>query len=153
MNVRLVNDKAKADNHRAWCQGNKWQWDLQMLKWSFKTTLGDLQGDQSKVQLSKSPSFIVGQRDIRSTEFCMAVHNYDVVYIKGECRSAPWTFGVPCGYEWRDDYKDVSKPRTTIMEPSFIWGYVSFGLVLLALLGLIGFTWWALRKIRGRPVL
>jgi hypothetical protein len=32
-------------------------------------------------------------------------------------------------------------------------GYVSFGLVFLALLGLIGFTWWALRKIRGCPVL
>jgi hypothetical protein len=32
---------------------------LQMSKRSRKTTLGDLQGDQSKVQLSKSPSFIV----------------------------------------------------------------------------------------------
>jgi hypothetical protein len=32
---------------------------LQMSKRSRKTTLGNLQGDQSKVQLSKSPSFIV----------------------------------------------------------------------------------------------
>jgi hypothetical protein len=30
---------------------------LQMSKRSRKTTLGDLTGDQSKVQLSKSPSF------------------------------------------------------------------------------------------------
>jgi hypothetical protein len=29
----------------------------------------------------------------------VAVHNYDVVHIKGECQSAPQTFGVPCGYE------------------------------------------------------
>jgi hypothetical protein len=34
---------------------------LQMSKRSRETTLGDLQGDQSKVQLSKSPSFIVNQ--------------------------------------------------------------------------------------------
>jgi uncharacterized membrane protein YqjE len=40
-----------------------------------------------------------------------------------------------------------------IMEPSYIWGYMLFGLVLLVLLGLIGFTWWALRKIRGHLVL
>jgi hypothetical protein len=50
-------------------------------------------------------------------------------------------------------YKGVSKPRTRAMEGSYIYGYVSFGLVLLLLLGLIGFTWMALRKIRGRPVL
>jgi hypothetical protein len=39
------------------------------------------------------------------------------------------------------------------MDPSYIWGYVSFGLVLLALMGLVGFTWWALRKIQSRPVM
>jgi hypothetical protein len=33
--------------------------NLQRSKGSHKTTLGDLQRDQSKVQLSKSPSFIV----------------------------------------------------------------------------------------------
>jgi hypothetical protein len=37
---------------------------LQMLKGSPKTTLGDLQGDQSEVQLSKSLSFIVNQGGI-----------------------------------------------------------------------------------------
>jgi hypothetical protein len=37
---------------------------LQMSKQSHKTTLGDLQGDQSEVQLSKSPSFIVNQGGI-----------------------------------------------------------------------------------------
>jgi hypothetical protein len=36
---------------------------LQMSKRSFKTTLGDLQGDQSEIRLSKSPSFIVGQEE------------------------------------------------------------------------------------------
>jgi hypothetical protein len=50
-------------------------------------------------------------------------------------------------------YKGVSGSRTRTMEWSYIYGYVSFGLVLLLLLGLIGFTWMALRKIRGRPVL
>jgi hypothetical protein len=34
-----------------------------MSKRSPKTTLGDLQGDQSKVQLNKSPSFIVSQEE------------------------------------------------------------------------------------------
>jgi hypothetical protein len=29
----------------------------------------------------------------------VAVHNYDVVYIKGEYQSAPRMFRVPCGYE------------------------------------------------------
>jgi hypothetical protein len=33
--------------------------ELEMSKGSRKTTLGDLQGDQSEVQLHKSPSFIV----------------------------------------------------------------------------------------------
>jgi hypothetical protein len=37
---------------------------LQMSKGSLKTTLGDLQGDQSEVQLYKGPSFIVNQRGI-----------------------------------------------------------------------------------------
>jgi hypothetical protein len=39
---------------------------LQMSKQSRKTTLGDLQGDQSEVQLSKSPSFIVNQGGINN---------------------------------------------------------------------------------------
>jgi hypothetical protein len=85
-------------------------------------------------------------------EFRVAVYNYDVVHIKEEYRSAPRSFGVSCGYKKEDKYKVVSKPRTITMDPSYIWGYVSFGLVLLALLGLIGFTWWALRKIRSRSV-
>jgi hypothetical protein len=34
-----------------------------MSKESPETTLGDLQGDQSKVQLSKCPSFIVDLRE------------------------------------------------------------------------------------------
>jgi hypothetical protein len=77
----------------------------------------------------------------------MAVYNYDIVHIKGEYQSAPRVFGVPCGYRREDKYKVVSKPRTMTMDPSYIWGYISFGLVLLALLGLIGFTWMVLCKI------
>jgi hypothetical protein len=50
-----------------------------------------------------------------------------------------------------NEYKALSKLRTKIMDWSHIYGYVSFGLGLLFLLGLIGFTWVALRKIRGRP--
>jgi hypothetical protein len=36
---------------------------LQMSKRSPETTLGNLQGDQSEVQLSKSPSFIVSPEE------------------------------------------------------------------------------------------
>jgi hypothetical protein len=38
------------------------------------------------------------------------------------------------------------------MEPSYIYGYVSFGLVLLLLLGLIRFTWMVLHKIHSHPL-
>jgi hypothetical protein len=85
-------------------------------------------------------------------EFRVAVYNYDVVHIKGEYRSAPQSFRVLCGYKKEDKYKVVSKPRTITMDSFYIWGYVSVGLVLLALLGLIGFTWWVLRKIRSHSV-
>jgi hypothetical protein len=83
----------------------------------------------------------------------VAVYNYDIVHIKGEYWSAPRMFGVPCGCGWKDEYKDTPKLRIMTMDPSYIWGYVSFGLVLLALMGLGGFTWWALRKIRSRPMM
>jgi hypothetical protein len=33
------------------------------MSWYFKVTLGNLQGDQSKKQLTKCPSFIVRLRD------------------------------------------------------------------------------------------
>jgi hypothetical protein len=85
-------------------------------------------------------------------EFCVAVRNYDIVYIKGECWIALQISGVPCGYELENEYKDESKLRTKIMEWSYIYGYVSFELGLLFLLGLIRFTWMALSKIRGHPV-
>jgi hypothetical protein len=83
----------------------------------------------------------------------MAVHNYGVIRIKGNSRSALQTFGVPCGYRWKNEYKDTPKLRMMTMDPSYIWGYISFGLVLLALMGLVVFTWWVLRKIRSRPVM
>jgi hypothetical protein len=37
------------------------------------------------------------------------------------------------------------------MECVFIYGYVSFGLVVLFLIGLIVFTWVTLRKIHNVP--
>jgi hypothetical protein len=52
-----------------------------------------------------------------------------------------------------NEYKVLSKLRIRAMDWSYIYGYISFGLGLLFLLGLIGFTWMALRKIRSRPVL
>jgi hypothetical protein len=77
----------------------------------------------------------------------VAVGSYDIIYIKGECQIAPRADGVPCECELNHEYKDVSKLRTKVMEWSHIYGYVSFGLGLLFLLGLIRFTWVALRKI------
>jgi hypothetical protein len=85
-------------------------------------------------------------------EFHVAVCNYDVIYIKGECRIALWISRVLCGYELENEYKDECKLRPKIMEWSSIYGYVSFGLGLLFLLGLIRFTWMALHKIQGHPV-
>jgi hypothetical protein len=85
--------------------------------------------------------------------FRIAMRNYGITCIKGQSRSAPRMFGVPCGYVWKNKYKDTSKVRIETIDPSFIWGYVSVGLVLLALMGLVVFTWWALRKIRSRPVM
>jgi hypothetical protein len=46
-----------------------------------------------------------------------------------------------------NEYKVLSKLRTRAMDWSYIYGYISFGLGLPFLLGLIGFTWMALRKI------
>jgi hypothetical protein len=46
-----------------------------------------------------------------------------------------------------NEYKVLSQLRTRAMDWSYIYGYISFGLGLLFLLGLIGFTWMALRKI------
>jgi hypothetical protein len=62
-------------------------------------------------------------------------------------------FGVSCGYGWKNEYKDTPKLSIMTMDPSYIWGYVSSGLVLLALMGLVVFTGWALRKIRSHPVM
>jgi hypothetical protein len=77
----------------------------------------------------------------------VAVRNYDVIYIKGECQITQRVSRVPCGYELENEYKDTSKLRTKVMEWSYMYRYVSFGLGLLFLLGLIRFTWMALCKI------
>jgi hypothetical protein len=76
-----------------------------MSEQSPKTTLGYLQGDQSEIQLSKSLSFIVSKGNQRSTEFHVAVHNYDVLYIKGEYRIALQAGRVPCGCELKMSIK------------------------------------------------
>jgi hypothetical protein len=62
MNARLIGDKTKVDSCRVRCQ-DEMTMRLQMSKQSPKTTLGDLQGDQSEVQLSKSLSFIISQEE------------------------------------------------------------------------------------------
>jgi hypothetical protein len=56
LNVSLDSDEAKIESRQV---DKEVTMRLQMSKQSRKTTLGNLQGDQSKVQLSKSPSFIV----------------------------------------------------------------------------------------------
>jgi hypothetical protein len=38
------------------------------------------------------------------------------------------------------------------MERVYVYRYVSFALEVLFLLGLIGFTWVALRRIRNTPI-
>jgi hypothetical protein len=47
-------------------------------------------------------------------------------------------------------YKGMDKVRTKAMKWTYIYGYASFGVGVLFLLGLIGFTWVALCKIRQR---
>jgi hypothetical protein len=45
-------------------------------------------------------------------------------------------------------YKVISKMKTRTMESVYISGYVSFGIGVLLLIGLIIFTWIALRKFQ-----
>jgi hypothetical protein len=71
--------------------------------------------------------------------------------IKGEIGVLWVPCGVPCGCGYKHKYKGVAKLRTKIMEWSYIYRYISFGVGLLFLLGLIGFTWVTLRKIRQCP--
>jgi hypothetical protein len=72
---------------------------------------------------------------------------------KGKTRSALGIvgIGVPCGVLRRIEYKDMDEMRTKIMEHVYIYGYISFTLRVLFLIGLILFTWVALRKIHQRP--
>jgi hypothetical protein len=73
------------------------------------------------------------------------------VHKKGEIGALRVPCGVLCGYGYKHKYKDVAKLRTKIMEWSYIYRYISFGVGLLFLLGLIRFTWVALRKICQCP--
>jgi hypothetical protein len=48
-------------------------------------------------------------------------------------------------------YKRIDQTRIMVIEWSYIYGYMSFAVGILFLLGLIRFTWVALRKIRQHP--
>jgi hypothetical protein len=80
-------------------------------------------------------------------EFRVAMHSYDVIYIRGEIQSAPRVFGVLCGVWWYNKYKGMHKRGVEGMDRIYVYGYVSFGLVSLFLIGLIVFSWLALQKI------
>jgi hypothetical protein len=58
-----------------------------------------------------------------------------------ECSRNRWSFVWSLG---RVEYKVMDKMRTKIMEHVYIYGYVSFTLGVLFLIGLILFTWVAL---------
>jgi hypothetical protein len=62
----------------------------------------------------------------------------------GSTRSFVWRLG-------QVEYKDTDKRRTKAMEHVYIYGYVSFAVGVLFLLGLILITWIALWKIRNVP--
>jgi hypothetical protein len=49
------------------------------------------------------------------------------------------------------EYKVIGKIGTKVMEHVFVWGYASFGIGILFLIGLILFSWFALHKIRQCP--
>jgi hypothetical protein len=50
------------------------------------------------------------------------------------------------------EYQDPFEKRIRVMEHVYIYGYISFAMGVLFLLGLIGFMWVALRRIHGTPV-
>jgi hypothetical protein len=62
----------------------------------------------------------------------------------GNLQSSIWMLG-----EYK--YKGMDKMRTKTIEYVYIYGYVSFALGVLLLIGLIVFMWIALRKIRNIP--
>jgi hypothetical protein len=49
-------------------------------------------------------------------------------------------------------YKVIDEMGTKVMECVFIYGYASFAVRVLLLIGLILFSWIALRKIQGALV-
>jgi hypothetical protein len=69
-----------------------------------------------------------------------------------EFNRAPWNI-VEFRVEVRliGEYKDPLKKRIRVIEHVYIYGYVSFAMGVLFLLGLIGFTWIALRRIHVVP--
>jgi hypothetical protein len=79
-------------------------------------------------------------------EFCVAVQNYGIK-IKEAIRSATEVIGVPYGACEVPSIKSYTKMRTKAMERVFIYGYISFAFGVLLLIGLVVFTWIALKKI------
>jgi hypothetical protein len=79
------------------------------------------------------------------------VHNYDVVCMKGEVRSAQadgWSF------VWvlrTITTKEIVQKGIPMMDPVFVYGYICISLVGCALLSLIIFTCVALRKLHQVP--
>jgi hypothetical protein len=63
----------------------------------------------------------------------------------GKIRSSMWSLG-------QIEHKGAPEKRTRTMERVYIYGYVSFALGVLFLLGLISFTWVALCQISNAPV-
>jgi hypothetical protein len=59
-------------------------------------------------------------------------------------------YGVPCGRQGYK-YKGVTQQRTMAMDSVSIYAYTGIGLVGSAIIGMIVFTWIALRKFRIVP--
>jgi hypothetical protein len=70
----------------------------------------------------------------------VAVRNYDIVYIKRGIQSAPRIVGVLCGVWSKYKYKGMHKWRVEVIDRVYVYGYVSFGLVTLFIIGLVMFS-------------
>jgi hypothetical protein len=67
-----------------------------------------------------------------------------VLECPGNVQSSMWRLG-------QIEYKDIDRRTTKAMECVYIYGYICFAMGVLFLLGLILFTWIALRKIHNAP--
>jgi hypothetical protein len=73
-----------------------------------KTTLGDLQGDQSEERCNYTSIFIIQGKVKKLLEYyCYRSFRK----VKEDSWSTPEHLGVPCGYEFQNEYKGVPKQR------------------------------------------